>query len=176
MLTRRQLLKSGVYLSGFAALNPLLSWAVPPAQSSDTAAFYTLSLLLTGRAQLSQVVTQRALHCLSEEDAHFPSHMQQLVKALADAGITHADQLNGHPIMSEAGTGATAKKIISAWYLGFTGTPVAQRAVDNTRFVTYTDALMYAPTIDATVIPTYSRGHTNYWTQPPATIKNDLLF
>lgn len=173
MLTRRQLLKSGAYLTGFAALNPLLSWAASPAESSDTAAFYTLSCLLTGRKQLSQLVSQRALSCLSEEDATFPSKMQELVKALSNAGITDADRLNGHPIMSDTLTGATAKKIISAWYLGFTGKPVALRAVDNTRFVTYTDALMYAPTIDATVIPTYSRGHTNYWTQPPATIKND---
>ncbi|MCC3742559.1 sorbitol dehydrogenase family protein [Rouxiella badensis] len=173
MLTRRQLLISGAYLTGFAALNPALSWAVPPAQNSDTATFYPLSLLLTARTQLSQVVAQRALNYLSAEDNQFPAKLQQLVQALSAANITHADQLNGHAIMAANGTGATARKVISAWYLGFTGTPIAMRAVDNTRFVTYTDALMYAPTIDATVIPTYSRGHTNYWTQPPATIKND---
>lgn len=173
MLSRRQLLKSGAYLTGFAALNPLISWAVPPAQSSDTASFYHLSLLLTGRRELSQVVSQRALNCLSEEDSQFPGQLRQLTQAIAAAGITHADQLNGHSIMTQDGTGATVKKIVSAWYLGYTGTPVSLRAVDNTRFVTYTDALAYAPTMDATVIPTYSRGHTNYWTQPPATIKND---
>ncbi|WP_369787895.1 sugar dehydrogenase complex small subunit [Rouxiella sp. WC2420] len=173
MLSRRQLLKSGAYLTGFAALNPVLSWAVPPSQSSDTSAFYQLSLMLTGRKQLSQVITQRALHCLSEEDSQFPTQMQQLSRAITAAGITQTDELNGHQIMLDAATGATARKIVSAWYLGFTGTPVSLRAVDNTRFVTYTDAMMYTPTLDATVIPTFSRGHTNYWTQPPATIKND---
>jgi hypothetical protein len=173
MLSRRQLLKSGAYLTGFAALNPILSWGVTPSPASDTSAFYQLSLLLTGRKQLSPVITQRALHCLSEDDPQFPAKMQRLSQAIAAAKITETDQLNGHAIMSAEETGTTAKKIVSAWYLGFTGTPVSLRAVDNTRFVTYTDAMMFTPTLDATIIPTYSRGHTNYWTQPPATIKND---
>jgi hypothetical protein len=70
-------------------------------------------------------------------------------------------------------TGDTVKKIISAWYLGYTGTPVSLRASDNTRFVSYTDAFAYAPTLDATVIPTYSRGKTNYWVRPPITLNSD---
>jgi len=39
--------------------------------------------------------------------------------------------------------------------------------------VTFTGALAYEPTADATVIPTYSRGKTNYWVNPPATLAND---
>ncbi|KOC91588.1 sugar dehydrogenase complex small subunit [Winslowiella iniecta] len=173
MITRRQVLISGAALGGFAALNPVLSWASTPAAASDPGVFYTLSKLLTQRAALSQVVSARALHCLVSEDADFLVKMHALVAALNTANITDADQLNGHPMMQNRLAGETVKKIVSAWYLGFTGTPVSLRAVDNTRFVTYTDALMYTPTLDATVIPTYSRGHTNYWTQPPATIKND---
>ncbi|WP_133624932.1 sugar dehydrogenase complex small subunit [Erwinia sp. LJJL01] len=172
MLTRRTLITSGAALLGMAVLNPSLSWGAAPAASSDSHIFYRISLLLTGRTQLSPLVSERALHCLAAEDAQFPAHLQQLSSALQSAGITQADQLNGHALM-QGGSGDTIKTIISAWYLGYTGTPVALRAVDNTRFVTYTDALMYAPTLDATVIPTYSRGHTNYWTQPPATLKND---
>ena len=142
-------------------------------KSKDTAQFYQLSLLLTGRSQLSQLLTQRALHCLTEEDAAFPEKQRALYQAITEAGITHADQLNGHAVMSSPQTGDTARKIISAWYLGYTGTPIPLRAVDNTRFVTYTDAMMFTPTLDATVIPTYSRGRTNYWVEPPSTIKND---
>jgi hypothetical protein len=173
MLSRRQFMTSGAALLGFAVLRPALSWAATPASSSDSAQFLAISQLLTGKASLSSLVAQRALNGLTEEDSQFPQKLQKLAAALNAAGITSADALNGHAIMADANTGATAKKIVSAWYLGFTGMPVSLRAVDNTRFVTYTDALMYAPTLDATVIPTYSRGHTNYWTQPPATLKND---
>lgn len=172
MLTRRRFLGSGASLLGFAVLRPTLSWAAVPAAGSDSTVFYQTSLLLTGRTRLSALVAQRALHCLSEEDATFPQQLQQLWSALRAGKIEHTEQLNEHAIM-QGDTAATIKKIISAWYLGFTGTPVSLRAVDNTRFVTYTDALMYAPTVDATVIPTYSRGHTNYWTQPPATVAKD---
>jgi len=172
MLTRRKLLGSGAALLGFAVLRPTLSWAAVPAAGSDSAAFYHTSLLVTARLHLSPLVAQRALYCLNAEDGDFPQQLQRLWSGCQAAAITHADQLNGHSLM-QGSTGATIKKIISAWYLGFTGTPVPLRAVDNTRFVTYTDALMYAPTLDATVIPTYSRGKTNYWTQPPATIAND---
>ncbi|WP_040462263.1 sugar dehydrogenase complex small subunit [Winslowiella toletana] len=173
MITRRQVLISGAAMCGFAALTPTLSWASLPAANSDLNVFSTLSKLLTRRAALSQVVSARALHCLAAEDADFIVKMHALTDALQRASITDVDQLNNHPIMQNRLASEAIKKIVSAWYLGFTGTPVSMRAVDNTRFVTYTDALMYAPTIDATVIPTYSRGHTNYWTQPPATIKND---
>lgn len=172
MLTRRRFLGRGATLLGVAVLNPALSWAAVPGAGSDSAVFYQTSLLLTQRSLLSSLVSQRALHCLSEEDAQFPQQLQQLWSVLQAGAIAHADQLNGHPLM-QGSSGATIKKIISAWYLGFTGKPVSLRAVDSTRFVTYTDALMYTPTLDATVIPTYSRGHTNYWTQPPATIAND---
>ena len=173
MLSRRKLLTTGLYLTGFAALTPLMSWSATPSESSDTLLFHKLSILLTGREQISPLLASRALNCLTEEDSQFPVKQRALYQALSAANITHADQLMGSAIMSSPDTGATAKKIISAWYLGYTGTPVPLRAVDNTRFVTFTDALMYTPTLDATVIPTYSRGHTNYWVEPPSTIKND---
>jgi hypothetical protein len=57
--------------------------------------------------------------------------------------------------------------IVSAWYLGFTGTPISLRAEDDTGFVTFTEARMYAPTMDATVHPSYARGGLNYWVEPP---------
>lgn len=172
MLSRRKFLIASVAMTGFAVLRPALSWASVPAESSDSAIFFKLSQLLTSRTNLSPVVAQRALYWLTEEDAQFPQKLQLLSTEIANQKITLADQLYGHPMM-DGPLGDVAKKIISAWYLGYIGTPVPQRAVDSTRFVTYTDALAYAPTLDATVIPTYSRGRTNYWVQPPVTIKND---
>ena len=61
----------------------------------------------------------------------------------------------------------TAATIVSAWYLGYTGTPIPLRAEDDTGFVTFTGALMYEPTMDATVRPSYARAGLNYWVEPP---------
>ncbi|QGX92589.1 hypothetical protein EFZ10_13700 [Tatumella sp. TA1] len=172
MLNRRQFLISLSAVSGLAALSPVLSWSSTGSADSDTEHFYHLSLLLTARTNLSHLVSSRALHCLTAEDKSFPQQITTLLHALREANITSSDQLNGHEMMQQP-VGQTIRKIISAWYLGFTGTPISLRAKDSTQFVTFTDALMFQPTLDATIIPTYSRGHTNYWTQPPATIKHD---
>ena len=172
MLNRRQFLLSLSAISGLAALSPVLSWSSTGSAQSDTERFYRLSLLLTGRSHLSHLVSLRALHCLTAEDKSFPQQLSNLISALQAANIVSSDQLNDHSLMQQP-VGQTIRKIISAWYLGFTGTPISLRAVDSTQFVTFTDALMFQPTLDATVIPTYSRGHTNYWMQPPITIKQD---
>ncbi len=172
MLSRRTFLISGTALAGFAAVKPALSWMMNPAGQSDSVIFFKLSLLLTNRTPLSQLIAQRALHCLTAEDASFPQKMQQLCTQLDAANISIADDLIGHPLNTGA-NGDTVKTILSAWYLGYTGKPVPLRALDNTRFVSYTHALAFTPTLDATVIPSYSRGKTNYWIEPPATLKND---
>lgn len=172
MLTRRKFLTSVTLLSGLAAIHPRHLWAAPASEKSDTERFYRLSQFLTQRDALSPLVSARALHGLVAEDSDFPNKLQAVERALQQQPIQNSDQLNGHPLMQQP-EGQTVRKIISAWYLGYTGTPISLRAKDSTRFVTYTDALMFQPTLDATVIPTYSRGHTNYWTIPPATIQQD---
>ncbi|WP_199063540.1 sugar dehydrogenase complex small subunit [Serratia sp. ASV30] len=172
MYSRRRFLTVGAALTGFAVFKPSLSWGRMPSESSDAAIFIKLSVLLTNGKKMNPVIALRALNCLQEEDPSFQEKMQLLANALSVANILSADELNNHLIMT-APTGDTAKKIISAWYLGYTGTPVSLRASDNTRFVSYTDAFAYAPTLDATVIPTYSRGKTNYWVQPPITLNSD---
>lgn len=66
-----------------------------------------------------------------------------------------------------------ALSIIAAWYLGYAGAPKTDATEDNAQFVTYENALMFRPTVDATVIPSYARGRTNYWAEPPSTIGQD---
>lgn len=164
---------SGVVMTGFSVFRPLLSRAaVNPSENSDSTVFFNLSLLLTAKTHLSRLVAQRALHCLAQDDIYFLRKLQRLAADISLASVSSADMLYGHPIMAGP-AGETVKKIISAWYLGYTGIPVSLRAVDSTQFVTYTEALAYAPTLDATVIPTYSRGSTNYWVQPPISLKSD---
>jgi hypothetical protein len=77
------------------------------------------------------------------------------------------DDFLAHPSSSDQSLRDTIVTVVSAWYLGYTGTPIPLRAEDDTGFVTFTEALMYEPTMDATVHPSYARAGLNYWVEPP---------
>ena len=59
--------------------------------------------------------------------------------------MRNVGQLSGSPFYADPVIKDTTQKIVSAWYLGYTGTPVSLRATDGTRLVTFTGALAYAP-------------------------------
>jgi hypothetical protein len=168
-LKRRTVL--GVGAAMFAAVTFDLSNSAS-AQSPDERSFLELSQKLTGRSSLDQEISGRALAALTAENPSFPAAAAELATAMKNAGLVDMRQFKtfaaDHPDVA-----ATAYKIISAWYLGHTGTPAAESTVDDARFVSYAGALMYEPTIDVTVIPTYARGRTNYWFEPPATLATD---
>jgi len=175
-LNRRQL------LMGLAALSAstLMPWAtrlwagtpddIPPQDITD---FLSLSERLTMRPQLNSRLAGRAYQGLLDIDADFPRRMRQLIQAMDEAQLTDMRQFKAFAEQQPDALTQTAIDIIAAWYLGHTGTVQGHSATDDTHFVTYVGALMYQPTLDATVIPTYSRGHTNYWVSPPATIATD---
>ena len=170
-LNRRHFLASGMVLAGAALLKPAISWADAASLTKEQQSFSQLAHFITGKEQLDPVVIQRAFDCLLKGDKDFLSQADNAFRAIKQAGLKSADDLNGHALLDNAEIAATLKQINSAFYLGYTGTPISARAKDDTQFVTYTDALMYPPTADATVIPSYSRGHTNYWVDPPASLK-----
>lgn len=132
-----------------------------------------LSQLLTGRPLLNSLQAVRIADSLSAADPAFPERLAQLSQAVAADGL---DDMRGFPAFCarhDPAVKTTAMAIISAWYLGYTGTPSADSTEDDARFIAFRYALMYTPTLDATVIPTFARGRTNYWDQPPATIASD---
>ncbi len=134
--------------------------------------FLQLSRVLTNRAALDPVTAGRALANLAAEDAGFAAQATALLAAITAEQFTDMRAFKAFIARHEAQRG-TAMKIISAWYLGYTGTPSGNSDQDDARFVSYAGALMYQPTSDATVVPSYARGHTNYWAKPPATLATD---
>ncbi len=144
-------------------------WLVAAAEAApaDSAAFRNLSAFLTGRPGLDDVLAARAFGQLTELDAGFPERAGALAAAVAGSDAPSMDDFLAHPASSDAALRATAVTVVSAWYLGYTGTPVALRAEDDTRFVTFTGALQFDPTMDATVRPTYARAGLDYWVEPP---------
>ena len=146
--------------------------AAPAAGAFDLTRFLQLSQVLTNRPALDAVTGGRALANLTAGDKTFPAQASALLGAITTAKFSDMRSFNtfiaGHEALRPV-----AMKIISAWYLGYTGHPSGNSFDDDARFVSYAGALMYQPTLDATVVPSYSRGHTNYWAQPPATLATD---
>ncbi|MHC1479336.1 sorbitol dehydrogenase family protein [Frateuria aurantia] len=174
LTTTGMLVASGALLPlGHAAVTAAASGtesAVAPS-SADIDAFHELGLLLTGRKDLPLDVSARLLTALNHDDASFTGKAQQLAKALADAGVKDINAFPQSTVASDPVMKDTAMKIISGWYLGYTGTPVSLSDTDDTKFITYTAALMFERTREVTVIPTYSRAGTDYWQAPPPAIE-----
>lgn len=178
MISRRKLLSSGAALTGLgffssAWIGSALARQVGCATAADAEQLHQLSLFLTERDALNPSVLLRVLARCTEADPLFTQKMNRLWSQIQQHGVSLASLLAGSPVYHDPVMKDTVQKIVRAWYLGYTGTPVSLRAVDDTELVTFTGALAYTPTLDATVIPTYSRGHTNYWVYPPSTVAND---
>lgn len=134
--------------------------------------FLALSQFLTGKPDLNPAVAARAFLALTEADGAFEGHANRLLAAIQKGRLVDMDGFDGfmavHPDLR-----STAMRIISAWYLGYTGTPAPLDGEDDARFVAYESALMFRPTADATAVPSYTRGRTDYWRHAPASLATD---
>lgn len=155
------------------ALGLGLAAGLPAFAAATAADFLDLARLLTVRPALDAGIAARAFDCLTAEDPAFPDRVTALAAAVRRAGFTDMRGFHAFAGVQDPQIGETAMKIISALYLGYTGTPSGNSTVDDARFVSYQGALMYEPTIDATVIPSFARGATNYWAKPPASVLTD---
>lgn len=175
--SRRRVLLSAGMVAAAASLLPWakMAYAQSPAQASpaELVQFLALSELLTCHKSLPADVSARLYAALAAGDRTLGARVANLAKALSDAGITDMSKFKNSAVDQNATLKALAMQIVSGWYLGYSGTPGPEAATDNVQFITYTGALMYRPTVDVTVIPTYSRAGTNYWSQPPASIATD---
>lgn len=154
-------LAAGMGLGSIARGNAAAG-APPPAAFGEISRFVTGSQLDDSRA------IDRAWTQLVALDAGFPQAVQRLAQAVKQAHFGSMAAFMASPLAKDAALIKTATTITSAFYLGYTGTAIDHRVKDDTGFVTFAGALMWRPTIDATVIPTFARGGTDYWIQPPA--------
>jgi fructose 5-dehydrogenase small subunit len=174
---RRRVLVSAGLVAAAGALLPWarMAYAASPAQASpaELDAFLKLGQRLTGREHLPPDISARLFAALARGDRAFGENITRLARAMDAAGITDMHRFKGSAVDSDAGLKALAVLIVSGWYLGYTGTPVGLAVKDDTQFITYTGALMFEPTRDVTVIPTYARAGTDYWAAAPASIATD---
>lgn len=167
---RRRTLLAGIGAVAFLAgsgisLDALLA-QVEAAKPS--AAFLHVSRFVTSASLDDDAAVTRAWTQLSTLDRGFPQAVEKLSTAIASSGLSGMAEFLAASIGKDEALLATARTITSAFYLGFTGTPPSEGHKDTTSFVTFAGALMWRPTIDSTVIPTYARGGTDFWVRPPA--------
>ncbi|MBT0667350.1 hypothetical protein HT136_03080 [Novosphingobium profundi] len=169
MLRRRDLLVgigAVAFLAGSGiSVDALLAQAEAAKPST---AFVHASRFVTSAALDDETALNRAWRQLSTLDRGFAQAVEKLSEAITSSGLKGMAEFLAAPVGKDEALLATARTITSAFYLGFTGTPPSHGHKDTTGFVTFTGALMWRPTIDATVIPTYARGGTDFWVQPPA--------
>ena len=134
--------------------------------------FAGVSSTLTGFKPVDSEQAHRAWSGLVQKIPDFPAQFGRLASALASKGITSYEQLPAPFLDADGALKATAMAIIAAWYLGRVGDVVA-RADVGPAFVSYTGALMWRPTLDATVIPTYATGKPGHWASKPASLATD---
>ncbi|GAA4497508.1 sugar dehydrogenase complex small subunit [Gluconacetobacter tumulicola] len=134
--------------------------------------FLRLSRILTKREVIDPTTSARCRRALLAADPAIIDPLHNLITVTTRENFTNVDEFEKfsqrHPELR-----LTALAIIRAWYLGYAGTPAPLDQGDNAQFVSYERALMFEPTRDATVIPTYARGGTDYWREPPNGIAHD---
>ncbi|TCQ99415.1 sugar dehydrogenase complex small subunit [Neorhizobium sp. JUb45] len=176
-LSRRNLLKALTYsvpaawlatgsLTASGALAQVAATAKAPAD------FMRISRLLTGHPEIDDTLADMAWSALVRRDDGFEAAYASLVQAIQVADLQEFTDLPQSPAMSDPAHKAAAVSLISAWYLGRVG-EVLERAEPGPDFITYTGALMWRPTLDVTVLPTYARAGPGYWAAAPASLATD---
>lgn len=133
--------------------------------------FLPISRLLTGHA-IDHSLAERGWSAITSREQDFPARFAALENAVGREGLVDMQHWSQTSIAADPALKATALAIVSAWYLGVVG-DVKDRAEDGPSFITYEGALMWRPTLDVTVIPTYSRGRPGFWKEKPASTPTD---
>ncbi|MFG6138704.1 sugar dehydrogenase complex small subunit [Halomonas sp. THAF12] len=171
VLPRRRLLKGMVFAMPALWLmgqNGFLtsSYAAVETERVAPSDFMSLSRLLTGHSDIADELADVAWAALCQRNEKFAERFAALSKAAARSGLERFEDYPDSSIALDPGLKATAVDIVSAWYLGRVGRVDGFSDASST-MVTYHDALMWRPTIDVTVIPTYARGGPGHWAEPP---------
>lgn len=124
-----------------------------------------LANFLTNKT-IKPILAIRTLEALTKINPNFPKEAIALSNLINTHKINDVEELKNHPLFDNH-LKDTALKIISAFYLGYVGTPQPSSANDNVEFITYTEIETYKLTYLYTPIPSYSRWKTNYWSELP---------
>lgn len=175
-LSRRNLLE-GVTLTGAAfALGGVGLLAGQSGVAATAAAgggaalsaadFLSLSVFLTGGQPLNPALSARYQAALNKRDPQFADGAQALLGLISNGKVAHVDALLASPELQDP-LRALMTRIVSAWYLGIVGQDA------DAELISYANALMYRPTQDVLVIPTYGAGPDSWGDKPVESAANN---
>lgn len=160
-LDRRTFLASATVLTtGLIISNAVAVPIVSPSSTITQAALMKIASFLTGKSDLPIEMVKRAYDALVIEDPTFPSRLKALIEGIRTAELSDVEAFRTSPLAADADHMKTAVAVISALYTGRVGKGY------RGHFVAYKEALMFRPTSDVTVIPTYADRSLGYWTEP----------
>lgn len=148
------------------------AYAQVTATASAPPDFMEISKLLTGHPEIDDGLADLAWSALVRREEGFAQSYDQLSAAITGGALSRFEDLPQSAVMTDPALKGTAVALIYAWYLGRVG-EVLERGEPGPDFISYTGALMWRPTIDATLIPTYAQGGPGHWATPPATLATD---
>ncbi|HGF4017845.1 sugar dehydrogenase complex small subunit [Burkholderia cenocepacia] len=160
---RRRLVKlsAGAALAAALPAGMLIARAATAPQVVPLRDFAGVAAYLTRRSALPSRYVQSVYDGLVEQDREFPARLRALAVAIG-TGTQPVDRFVRTLGVAAPELRATALAIIEAFYTGSLGHG------GQARMVGYETALMFEPTSDVTVIPTYIRARPEYWTARPA--------
>ncbi|MEG3130293.1 sugar dehydrogenase complex small subunit [Pantoea cypripedii] len=149
-LSRRRLLQGMGILSLGAMCNTIFPARGLAAELMADNPFLAISSFLVSRP-VSPILGQRYYAALTKHDAQFSQKLDALHTLLQQQHFSHVDDFLAATSQDNADW-QTARTIISAWYSGVVGDG------SDLELIAYADALMYLPTRDVLVVPTYGGG------------------
>ncbi len=158
--SRRRFIQLSVLASSIVLASGLVARATPSRAGASTD-FYTLASFLVAKPQLSAPYAAAVFAALVKNIPDFASQLQLLADAVKRIQAPDVTQLFTAWTEADQAAKKTALLIIETFYTGNVGRGATAKAV------AYEMALMFGPTIDVTVIPTYIRGRPEYWTATP---------
>ena len=145
------------------------AFAEAAGSAAASAAFLQVSEFVTGGKPLAPALAARFQATLMKLDPGFSAGFAALQTYMAGAGAADIDELLARPDLSEP-LKKSITQIVSAWYLGIVSNDT------DAELVSYADALMYRPTIDVIVVPSYGGGPDSWGQKPPvSTVSNAVL-
>ncbi|EJF90330.1 sugar dehydrogenase complex small subunit [Bartonella tamiae] len=175
MMSRRQILYGGVLATMTISFLPNMirpSFAVSSTENFPKN-FATISRMLVGRHALNDSVIMRGWTGLVDKFSDFSGRYHALEKAIFTSKLTSIEVIKTSTLFKDPIHKQTIMEIISAYYLGRIGEIHANSETNKAYPVTFSQALMWEPTIDVTVLPTYARGGPGYWHETPQTLTTD---
>lgn len=161
--SRRRLLQGMAVLSLSAVCSSLFPAQMAAAQQSAESGFVATSSFLVSRPA-SPILAERYYSALCRHYADFPTRFAALKGYIATQNFAHVDAFlravdATHPLFQ------TASLIIASWYTGVVGEGA------GSELIAYADAMMYLPTKDILVVPTYGGGPDSWGWDPAQKVK-----